>query len=365
MPDRVTIKDVARLAGVSVATVSAVLNANKYVSPELQRSVNDAIEQLGYRPNLVARSLKLNQTNAIGLIFTNITSAIWPPLVRAVQQCNQANGFDTILSTTDENVEVERQALDTLLAKQVDGILIAPAAGGAPEHIREAARRVPVIAIDRLVPGIESVTTDNQQATWAATAHLAEHGRRRIGIIAIPAIGSNNAARLAGYRKALEEQGLFDPALIREVDPFGRDAFSLTEDLLRHEQVDALLTTSQSTSIAALRAVNELGRRIPDDLALFCYDDTPWMEAVRPALSTVRQPIEEMGRLASDLLFGRLRGAPVSSESHVLSCHLEFRDSCGCRRGAEPAAAAMPSPPGNADEVGRRGERLDIEATRL
>jgi LacI family transcriptional regulator len=330
MSERVTIKDVAKLADVSVATVSAVLNDNKYVSPELRRRVGKAIRQLDYRPNLVARSLKLHQTNAIGLIFTNITSAIWPPLVRTVQQCNQSNGFDTILSTTDENVELERKALDTLLAKQVDGILIGPAAGRQHEHIIEAADRVPVIAIDRLVAGIESVTTDNEQAAWMATTHLAEHGRRRIGIIAISTAGSNNAARLAGYRRALEDRELYDPTLVQEVDFFGRDALELTTDLLKSGRVDALLTTSQSTSIAALRAAKELGLRIPEDLALFCYDDTPWMEAVRPALSTVRQPIEEMARLASDLLLGRLRGVPGSTENHVLACRLLLRESCGC-----------------------------------
>lgn len=330
MPDRVTIKDVAKLADVSVATVSAVLNDNKYVSPELRRRVGKAIKQLDYRPNLVARSLKLAQTNAIGLIFTNITSAIWPPLVRTVQHCNQSNGFDTILSTTDEDIEIERQAIYTMLAKQVDGILIGPAASSQHDHILEAAERVPLIAIDRMVPGIESVITDNEKAAADATRHLIEHGRQRIGIIAIPTAGSNNAARLRGYRKTLEECQLYDPVLVREVDFFGRDALDVTLDLLRTGAVDALLTTSQSTSIAALQAANELGISIPDQLALFCYDDAPWMAAVRPGLSTVQQPIEEMARVASELLLGRLRGAAANTTTHVLSCNLVLRNSCGC-----------------------------------
>jgi LacI family transcriptional regulator len=330
MPERVTIKDVAKLANVSVATVSAVLNGNKYVSPELIRRVERAIKDLDYRPNLIARSLKLNSTNVIGLIFTNITSAIWPPLVRSVQQYSQNHSFDTVLSVTNENMEMEKRALETMLARQVDGILISPAAGNEHGHIHEAAKHVPLIAIDRLVPDIESVTMDNEGAAYMATNHLIEHRRRRIGIISLPTTSSNSAARLMGYRRALEEHGLFDPALVREMDFFGQDAFDLAIDLLRTGHVDALLTTSQSTSIAALRAVNALGLRIPEEVALFCYDDAPWMEAVKPALSTVRQPIEDVAQLACDLLFGRLRGSAPTTENHILACHLILRESCGC-----------------------------------
>ena len=329
-PERVTIKDVAKLANVSVATVSAVLNGNKYVSPELIRRVKRAIKELDYRPNLVARSLKLNSTNVIGLIFTNITSAIWPPLVCSVQQYSQKHGFDTVLSVTHENIELEKQALETMLARQVDGILIGPAAGNEHRHIYEAAKHVPLIAIDRLVPDIESVTTDNEIAAYMATNHLIEHGRRRIGIISLPTTSSNSAARLMGYHRALEEHGLFDPALVREMDFFGQDAFDLAMNLLKTGYVDALLTTSQSTSIAALRAVNALGLRIPEEVALFCYDDAPWMEAVKPTLSTVRQPIEDMAQLACELLFSRLRGSAPTTKNHVLASHLILRESCGC-----------------------------------
>lgn len=332
MIDRVTIKDVARLAGVSVATVSAVLNGNKYVSPELVGRVSWAVKELDYHPNLIARSLKVNSTHAIGLIFTNITSAIWPPLVRQVQECSREQGFDTILLATHESLKLERQALETMMARQVDGILIGPAVGSEQGHIREAARHVPLVAIDRMVAGIESVTMDNEHAAHLATTHLIEHGRRRIGIICIPTSGSNNLARLTGYRRALEEHDLYDPALVREVDFFGQDAFELATDMLTTVRVDALFTTSQSTTIAALKAANALGLRIPDELALFCYDDPPWMEAVKPALSTVRQPIEEMALLASSLLFGRLGGSNNTADNHVLPCDLVYRESCGCQQ---------------------------------
>ncbi len=330
MADQVTIRDVAKLAGVSVATVSAVLNDNKYVSPELERRVRKAVQQLGYRPNLVARSLKMSQTNAIGLVFTNITSAIWPPLVRTVQKIAQAKGFDTILVATDEDPEIEKQAIQTLLAKQVDGILIGPTPGDHHTYLAEAAERIAMIAVDRPVPWAESVITNNEEIIFEAVTHLVRHGRQRVGMVTIPTTGANSGARLTGYRRALEACGRYDPALIREADFLGSDSFALALDLLKDCNVDALMTTSQSTSIASLRAANALGRRIPDDLALFCYDDAPWMEAILPPLSTVRQPIEAMAKLATERLFARMRGDDRDPTHHILPSSLVIRGSCGC-----------------------------------
>jgi LacI family transcriptional regulator len=327
---QVTIRDVAKLADVSVATVSAVLNDNKYVSPELKRRVRKAINQLAYRPNLVARSLKLNQSNAIGLVFTNISSAIWPPLVRTVQKISQAKGFDTILVATDEDPEIEKQAIHTLLDKQVAGILIGPTPTDRFAHLVEAAELIPIIAVDRPAPWAESVITDNEEICYQAAMHLVEHGRKRIGIVAIQTAGANSAARLAGYKRALEACGQYDPRLTREADFLGSNSFDLAIDLLQDSGVDALMTTSQSTSIAALRAANALGRRIPNDLALFCYDDAPWMEAILPALSTVRQPIEAMAKLAAERLFARIEGAERIAGNHILHSSLIIRRSCGC-----------------------------------
>lgn len=330
MEDQVTMRDVAKLADVSVATVSAVLNSNKYVSPELKRRVDKAIGQLGYRPNLVARSLKRNQTNAIGLIFTNITSAIWPPLVRTVQHIARAQGYDTFLVDTEEDPEIQKQAIYTLLSKQVDGILIGPTPSANLAYLAEAAARVPMIAVDRPVTWAEWVITNNEEVAFDAAGHLLGHGCQRIGIIATQLAGANTAARVAGYRRALEVQGRFDPRLIKEVDYLASSAFDLACDLLQAGNVDALMTTSQSTSIAALRAANALGRRIPEDLALFCYDDAPWMEAVQPTLSTVRQPIEAMAKLATERLLSRIRGGDRDGAQHVIPSSLIIRHSCGC-----------------------------------
>lgn len=328
---RVTIRDVADLADVSVATVSAVINKNKYVSPELKRRVERAIDQLGYRRDLVARSLRIKETKTIGLIFTNITSPIWPPLVRAAQKVAQQAGFDTFLVTTDEDVAREKMSLNSLLAKRVDGILITPAFSEGYEHIREASLSVPVIAIERKVPGVECVITNNQEVTRQAIRHLIDHGYQRIGMVTIPLLGSNLAERVGGYRRTLQEHGLYDPGLVREADFAGDTAFSLALDLISNTDVDAIFTTSQSTAMGALRAARQLGRRIPDDLALFGYDEVPWMEVVPSPLSTIRQPAQEMARLATELLLERLEGHdPLGVPVHMLESSLVIRRSCGC-----------------------------------
>ncbi len=330
MPDRATIRDVAKLADVSVATVSAVINKNKYVSPELEHRVEEAIIQLNYRPNLVARSLKMQETRTIGLMFPNITSPIWPPLVRTVQKLTQQAGFDTFLITTDEEVEREKTSVQNFLAKRVDGILITPAFANDYKHIREASAVVPIVVIERIVPGIASVITNDEDISYQAVKHLIGHGHRRIGLVTIPIQASNTAGRVAGYRRAADEQDCYDPTLIREVDVIGNNAFDLAFDLLANTDVDAIFTTSQSTAVGVLRAANQLGRRIPDDLAVFGYDDVPWMEAVASPLSTIRQPTEEVAHLATKLLLECLEGIKPCDKTYTLESSLVIRRSCGC-----------------------------------
>jgi LacI family transcriptional regulator len=280
---------------------------------------------------LVARSLRINETKTIGLIFTNITSPIWPPLVRAAQKVAQQAHFDTFLVTTDEDVEREKISLNSLLAKRVDGILITPALSEGYEHIREAALSVPLIAIERKVPGVECVITNNEEISSQAVRHLIEHGYKRIGLVTIPLLGSNTAERVAGYRRILRDHGLYDPDLVRETDFVGETAFRLALDLMTNLNVDAIFTTSQSTAMGTLRAANHLGLRVPDDLALFGYDDVPWMEVVTSPLSTIRQPAQEMATLATELLLERLAGRePGGATMHILESSLIIRHSCGC-----------------------------------
>jgi LacI family transcriptional regulator len=333
---RVTITDVARLAGVSVATASVVINnKDKYVAPRLRRQVLDAVQRLNYQPNLVARSLKVKETRTIGLILTNITSPVTPPSVRLVQKYAREQGFDTLLAVTEEDVSLEMSIIENMLSKRVDGLVLCPADSTAVEHLRYAASLIPIVAIEREVPGAYSVVADNATVSRQVATHLLEHGRRRIGLIHMPLQGSNTLRRYEGFRQALLEHGCFDPSLFCETDYVGSSAYDLAAILLAEQQVDALMATSQSITMGIFQACRKLHVRIPQQVALFGYDDVPWMELTAPGISTTQQPIAKIALRACQVLFAALAGEPVAAQVETLPCRLLLRASCGCE--AAPA----------------------------
>lgn len=332
MPKKsITITDVAKLAGVSVATVSVVINnKDKFVAPELRRKVLDAVAALNYKPNLVARSLKVKETKTIGLILTNITSPVTPPLVRTVQKLARENGFDTLIVSTEEDRKLEIDAVYNMLAKRVDGMIICPVISEDYEHIRYANALIPVITIERKIPLTSGVISNNKETSYNVTRHLIDHGRKNIALIALPVLGSNTQDRIDGYREAMREAGLYHPALIRETDYIGQSAFTVAQDLLIHDHVDAIITTSQSIALGAYKAAISLGKRIPEEVAIFGYDNVPWMEVVQPALSTTCQPIEKMASTACQILFDTMNSEETSPKIEVIPSDLIIRNSCGC-----------------------------------
>lgn len=328
---RVTITDVAKLAGVSVATASVVINnKDKYVAPRLRRQVLDAVELLNYQPNLVARSLKVQETRTIGLILTNITSPVTPPSVRLVQKYAREQGFDTLLAVTEEDLALEMSIVANMLSKRVDGLILCPADSGAVEHLRQAASLVPVVAIERAVPGVWSVVTDNEWISRQAAEHLLAHGRRRLGLIHMPLQGSNTQGRYGGFRRALAAAGVLDPALFCETDYVGSSACDLALTLIGERRVDALMATSQSIAMGVFRACRKIGARIGEDVAVFGYDDVPWMELTSPAISTTQQPIPQIAQRACEILFASLAGEAPAPATETLPSRLLLRQSCGC-----------------------------------
>jgi DNA-binding LacI/PurR family transcriptional regulator len=332
MPDkRVTITDVAHLAGVSVATASVVINNKaKYVAPVLRRRVLEAVQSLNYQPNLVARSLKVQETRTIGLILTNITSPVTPPSVRLVQHYAREHGFDMLLAATEEDLNLERSIVANMLSKRVDGLILCPADSDAVEHLQYAASLIPVVAIERAVPGACSVVTDNDATSYAAAAHLVAHGRQRIGLIHMPLQGSNTRQRVGGFRHALIDRGCYLPELFCETDYVGSSAFDLACTLIAKRRADAVMATSQSIAMGVVRACKHLGVEAPADVAVFGYDDVPWMELTTPPVSTTQQPIAEIAQRACEILFATLGGQPSPPEVEVIPSRLILRASCGC-----------------------------------
>lgn len=329
-----TIRDVAEHAQVSVATVSAVLNKNKYVSPALAERVKHSAAALDYRPNNLARSLKKQRTHALGLILSDITNPFFTTLVRAVEDTARQHGYTLLLGNTDEESAKEETYIELLRARHIDGLILVASAGDhayVPDLIRQG---LPLICVDRSLThlGADSVLTDNIAGAYQAVGHLLDLGHTRIGLIAgIPKITSTDQ-RLVGYEQALEERGIpSDPALIRRststIAGGERDAALL---LALPDPPTALFATNNQMTIGALRAIQARGLRCPEDIALVGFDDFEWADVFRPRLTTVRQPVYELGRTVTRLLVRRIEGQRTNpGQEIILPPTLIVRESCG------------------------------------
>lgn len=332
-----TIKDVARLAGVSPSTVSRVIRKSGYVSPQTRNTVLDAIEQLGYHPNAVARSMTQQRTHTLGVVISDIANPFFPSVVRGLDDVAHSNGYQLIVCNSDEDPTKEREAVQVLLSRQVDGLIVA-STGGALQDLSRAMRNgIPVVLLDRLlrVPGADAVGIDNAEAAAMAVRHLLELGHRRIGIILGPPHVHTSKSRLAGYLKALKEYGIEpDPELQRHGDFKEAGGYAETQALLGlKEPPTALFTTNNLTTTGALLALREAGISIPQEMALVGFDDIPWARVVRPSLTVVEQPTYLLGTTAAQLLFARLRRRETSPLGRVveLQANLVVRESCGAK----------------------------------
>lgn len=328
----VTIKDVAAHAAVSVATVSAVINGNKYVSPELEQRVRVSIAALGYERNSFAQGLKTQTSHTIGLIVSDIANPFFTSMVRGVEDVANAHHYALILGNTDESLDKERSYIRLLESKRADGLIIAATAGS--HKYLQAAQHLPLVSIDRSLfeLGIDSVLVDNVAGARAAIEHLIALGHRRIGIVTgIPGITSTEE-RLAGYKQALAAHGIaLDPALIAVADSRvgGGERGTMQLLTLQGARPTALFLMNGLMIIGALRAITQAGLRCPQDIALVGFDEFEWSSVMQPPLTTVRQPIYEIGQKAAQLLFERLQKREKEPSEVRLHPQLIVRESCG------------------------------------
>ena len=332
-----TRKEVARRADVSVATVSAVLNKNRYVSPELTERVQRIVDELGYRPNAIARSLSNQSTLTVALIIPNILSPFWPIVVKAAEDRAALAGYRILLQNTNEDAQQERRTLELLDERQVDGAVLAPVGGDANHaYLRQLLDRgVKIVLFDRSVESLplDTVVVDNHAATCQATQHLIEHGRRRIGFIGLPPTISCAAERLGGYQRALRMAGLFESLDIVQVGGYDEEwGYASMQRLLASvPDLDGMVVGAHLLTIGALRALADAGVRVPDQIAMIGFDDFPWTPCLNPPLTVVAQPQAEMGRAAMDLLLRRMNSVEAfPPDRRELCCCLILRRSCGC-----------------------------------
>ncbi len=325
-------KDVARRAGVSVTTVSHVINETRFVSEELRRRVYQAIEELNYRPDAIARSLRRRRTQNIGMIVPDISYPFLAEVAKGVEDRGFELGYNVILCDSNGDLEREAACIEFLREKRVDGIVFV-AAGESADHVRSLIEQgMPVVVCDRELPGVEvdTVIADNVESGYQATEHLIRSGHRRIGCIAGPEGLCISAKRLQGYRRALEEYSIpFREELVIHSDFRCLGGYRAMEELL--SQLDdpptAVFACNDLTAMGAICAASRRQLRIPRDIAVIGCDDIALASFTNPSLTTIVQPKYEMGAIAVEMLVKRIKDKDRPVTRRVLPTELVIRDS--------------------------------------
>jgi LacI family transcriptional regulator len=323
-------RDVAAIAGVSVSTVSRVVNGSP-VAAELAVKVQEAVALLGYRHNHTAGTLRRadGASNTIGLIVEDVSNPFFSIIHRGVEEAARERGVVTFAGSSDERPERERDLTDALLARRVDGLILAPTAADHRHLLRDVAAGLALVFVDRPAGSIDAdcVLSDNRGGADRAVTHLLAQGHRRIAFLGDRPGVHTASERLAGYRAALARAGLAaDPRLIRHPQHRAADAGELTSELLRSADAPTALFTGQNLiTVEALRALHHAG--LHTDVALVGFDDVPLGEAIEPAVTVVTQDARALGRRAAQLLFSRLDGYVGPARQVVLPTPLIARGS--------------------------------------
>lgn len=331
--ERTTIRDVAALAGVSVGTVSMVLNGSNKLNPETRQRVMDAVIKLDYRRNPHARSLSTQKSMTIGLIITDLTNPFFGMMVGRVQQEIDSRGYDLLLGMTKNDIEREKKVIAKFIDSAVDGIIIVPAHYRNPNlsHIYALEQRnIPYVYLTTYYPGTRGscAMTDLAQGSYELTNYLLETGHKNIVMISGYVELVLSAERLRGFRRAHEEHGLEVRAdQIVEAEPDyngGREAF---DQIIKRGKPDAIMTVNDIVSMGVLTRAREVGLRVPEDLSVAGYDDLLYSSMLETSLTTVRQPIKEMSAAAVDMIFKAAEGETVDNKLVMFKPQLFIRSS--------------------------------------
>ncbi|WP_432095425.1 LacI family DNA-binding transcriptional regulator [Streptomyces sp. bgisy100] len=325
------IKDVASRAGVSVATVSRVLNDHPAVRADTRARVLAAVADLGYRPNTLARSLRTDQTRTLGLVISDVLNPFFTLLARSVEDEARALGYSVIIGNADEQPDLQDHHVRTLLDRRIDGLLVSPTDGGSPLMLDAARSGTPMVFVDRWIPGVDVpvVRTDGRTAVRELVAHLYALGHRRLAIIAGPAATTTGSERVDAFREALSEHGLELPEEYVGQGDFqadsGRRATARFLALPRPPEV--IFAADNLMALGAMDEIRARGLRVPDDVALAAFDDIAWFVHTDPPITAIAQPTGELGTRAVRALVERLEGR--TPPSVTLSARLMVRRSCG------------------------------------
>lgn len=329
------LKDIAKKLNMSVSTVSRVVNNKSYVKPETRELVMQALDELSYMPNQVARSLKNKSTKTIGIMVPDISEDFFAYVIKGIDDILGMKGYTMILCDTGENPEKEELYLNMLFEKQIDGIILATVCKEHRTLYKLIAKDLPIIFIDNLPnlkTNFDSVIIDNCKASYIAVEHLIKLGHKNIGAIMGKLDETTGYDRLQGYKRALEDHDInIDENLIKIGDFKEKSGYeSMKELLLLNENITAVYIASSKMTYGAIKAIKDKGLKIPGDISLVGFDIHDVSGLITPSITTILQPEERIGKVAGELMLKRLQDSNDRyNQKIVLDPDILIRESCG------------------------------------
>lgn len=328
----VTINDVAIRAGVSITTVSYVITEKRFVSEDLKVRVRQAMMETGYRPNNLARSLRLGKTDTIGLVIPDSSNLFFAEISRNIEDEGFKNGYTVFLCNSDDQLVKQTEYLDVLISKQVDGIVFISVSNNRRNLDKLVDANIPFVIVDREESDAlaDVVLVDNLSGGLSAVQHLIDLGHRKIGCITGPSDANPSAERHRGYLRGLVENGIPVREEFSQLGDFRYKSGEIAMDrlLALDDPPTAVFVCNDMMAIGAIRAIQNRGLSIPEDVSIVGFDNIPIAEAITPALTTVAQPMKEIAERAMSILYRRMQGDTKGSfERVVLVPELIIRDS--------------------------------------
>ncbi|ADD03335.1 transcriptional regulator, LacI family [Thermoanaerobacter italicus Ab9] len=329
------IKDVARKANVSTATVSHVINNTRYVSEEVKSRVIQAMKELNYRPNSVARSLRSKKSNTIGLIVPvrveDTSSFFFMSVAQGIESALKKHGYNLLLSNSNENIEYEKEQIRIFNSLLIDGLIITPTAEEHSYLNEILTTSYPVVFIDRRPRGVEGdcVLSDGYTGTYEAICYMIQKGYKRIGYISGPMGLTTSDERFEGYKRAILDNGFeIELSLIKEAEATYKNGYELAKELVNEQKVTAIFAANNVMTIGALEFLQEQNLKIPEDVAIIGFDDYEWTKIISPPLTVVKQYPYDLGIKAAEVLLDRIKNPKKKYKEYRLPTKLVIRHSC-------------------------------------
>jgi len=336
---KTSLKDVAKHIGVSVALVSYVLNGKERearVGLDMAKKIKAKAAELNYQPNLIAKSLKTGTTKTIGLIVADISNPFFSNIARIIEDEAKKKGYVVIFGSSDENAKKQSDLIDVFSTRLVDAFIIAPAMNTAEQIQHIINRGVPVVLIDRFFPGlnVDCIHIDNFKASEKAVRQLIKNGRSKIGMLAYDTTQSHMQERKQGYRAILKEKDIrFKKEWLIEASyqHIEKDVAAKLKAILQPLQIDALFFATNSLAVAGLKAIDEMGIQVPEQLAVISFDESDAFDFFYSPVTYVRQSLADIGKEAVKLVLNRLYNKSKKTNSVIVEAKLMVRESCGSK----------------------------------